>query len=65
MAWAASAMISTVRQAFMPSSPASAKRMAAVAMPVRGQSALKAMPSALNSSAMPSTHIDMPNLAIE
>ena len=33
-------------------------------MPVRGQSALKAIPSALNSSAMPSTHIDMPNLAI-
>jgi len=32
--------------------------------PVRGQSAFTAMPSALSSSAMPSTHIDMPYLAM-
>ena len=57
-------MISTVRQRRMPSSPAERERMAAVAMPVRGHSALKAMPSAVNSSAMPSTHMLMPNLAM-
>ena len=57
-------MISTVRQCLRPSSPARANWMAAVAMPVRGHRALKAMPSLLNSSAMPSTHIDMPNLAM-
>ena len=32
--------------------------------PVRGQSAFTAIPSALSSSAMPSTHIDMPYLAM-
>ena len=39
-------------------------RCAAVAITVRGHSALTAMPSARNSSAMPSTHMLMPNFAI-
>lgn len=32
--------------------------------PVLGQSALQAIPSSLNSSAMPRMHMDMPYLAI-
>lgn len=33
-------------------------------IPVRGQSALTAIPSGFNSSAIPSTHIDIPYLAM-
>ena len=57
-------MISGVRARRMPSSPPSTNSIAAVAMIVRGQSALNAIPSSLNSSAMPSTHRLMPNFAI-
>ena len=39
--------------------------VAAVAMIVRGHSAFTPMPSSFNSCAMPSTHMLMPNLAME
>ena len=51
IAWAASAMISGLRQRFMPSSPPSTLAIAAVAMPVRGHRQLKAI-LPLNSSAI-------------
>ena len=46
------------------SSPPSKFLMAAVAIAVRGQSALTATPCSRNSPAMPSTHMLMPNFAI-
>ncbi len=63
--YAASAMISGVRDIRMTRSPPSRFLMAAVAMVVRGQSALTAMPFARSSPARPSTTRLMPYLAIE
>ncbi len=57
-------MISGVRALAIASSPPSRFWTAAVAMIVRGHRELKAMPSSLNSSAMPSVHMLIPNLAI-
>ncbi len=45
IAWAASAMISGVRATFIAASPPTMNSTAAVAISVRGQSELKAMPS--------------------
>jgi len=64
IACAASAMISGLRDCFIIASPPSICT-AAVAMVVRGQSALAAMPSCLNSSAQASVHRLMPYLAME
>ncbi|KAH9393240.1 hypothetical protein TYRP_021930 [Tyrophagus putrescentiae] len=61
MAYAASAMMSTFRQNFAVSSTPPKEAIAAVRISVRGQSAFTAMERSLNSSAMPSTHIDMPH----
>jgi hypothetical protein len=63
MWWAASAMMSGVRERRRMSSPPSMPT-AAVSMVVRGQRALKAMPSPRNSAAMPSTHMLMPYFAM-
>ena len=64
IACAASAKISGLRERAIASSPPSRFCTAAVAMIVRGHSALKAMPSSRNSSAMPSVHMLMPYFAI-
>ncbi|HWK18326.1 MAG TPA: hypothetical protein VNR66_12815 [Solirubrobacteraceae bacterium] len=53
MAWAASPTISGRRDPFIATSPPTTFWTAAVAISVRGQSALKATPSGRNSSAMP------------
>ena len=57
-------MISGLRARAIVVSPPSRFCTAAVAITVRGQSALTAMPASRNSSAMPSTHRLIPNLAI-
>ena len=62
---AASARISGVREARMIASPPSRFLIAAVAIVVRGQSALTAMPRARNSPAKPSTQRLIPYFAIE
>ena len=59
--WAASPMMSGVREAAIICSPPSRFSTAAVAIVVRGQSALAAMPASRNSPAQPRTHIDIPN----
>ncbi len=63
IATAASATISGVRPCRASASPPRTLS-AAVAMTVRGQSAFTAMPRSRSSSAIPSTHIDMPYFAI-
>lgn len=62
--YAASPIIASVRDFFTESSPPSKFFTAAVAIAVLGQSALTATPRSLNYSAIPSTHIDIPYLAI-
>ena len=57
-------MMSGEREPFIAASPPSRFFTAAVAIAVRGHSALNATPSRRNSSAMPSTHMLMPNLAM-
>ncbi len=51
-------------RAFVRASWPAIKRIASVSIAVRGHSALTAMPRARNSSAIPSTHSDMPYFAI-
>src|SRR5215472_16718550 len=60
IAWAASATIPGLRERRIMAGPPRANSTAAVAMVVRGQSALQAMPAARNSSAIPSMHSDIP-----
>ena len=62
--YAASPMMSGVRAPAIVELPPSRFCTAAVAITVRGQSALTAMPCLRNSPAMPSTHMLMPNFAI-
>src|SRR3954471_16893574 len=57
-------MISGLREAFIIAPPPRRLLIAAVAIVVRGQSALNAMPADLYSPDMPSTHMLMPNFAI-
>src|SRR5262249_27219714 len=64
IAYAASPMISGLREPFSVELPPSRFCTAAVAITVRGHSALTAMPADLYSPAMPSTHMLMPNFAI-
>ena len=64
MTCAASATISGLRARAMAGSPPSRFCTAAVAITVRGQSALTAMPFGRSSSARPSTHKLMPYLAM-
>ena len=65
MTCAASATISGLRERRIIAAPPSANSTAAVAMVVRGQSALQAMPAARYSCASPSMHSDMPYLDSE
>ena len=57
-------MISGVRLMRIMASPPSRLPTAAVAMVVRGHSALTATPADFNSPDSPSTHMLMPNLAM-
>src|SRR6476659_877387 len=57
-------MMSGLRDAIIMFAPPSRLLIAEVAIVVRGHSALNAMPADLNSPAMPSTHMLMPNFAI-
>src|ERR1041384_3911173 len=57
-------MIAGLREPFMAASPPSRFWIAAVAIVVRGHSALTAMPSRRSSPAMPSTHMLMPYFAM-
>ena len=57
-------MISGLREPFIAASPPKRFLIAAVAIVVRGHSALNAMPADLYSPAMPSTHMLMPYFAI-
>src|ERR1700733_15862876 len=64
IAYAASPMISGLREPFIVEPPPSRFCTAAVAITARGHSALTATPADLYSPAMPSTHMLMPNFAI-
>src|SRR5438132_12140844 len=57
-------MIAGLREPRIAFAPPSRFWIAAVAIVVRGHSAFTAMPADLNSPAMPSTHMLMPNFAI-
>src|SRR5688572_1192031 len=57
-------MISGLREPRIAASPPRRVWIAAVAIVVRGHSALTAIPSFLNSPDMPTTHIAIPNCAI-
>src|ERR1700733_6442967 len=64
IAYAASPMISGLREPFIVEPPPSRFCTAAVAITVRGHSALTATPADFYPPAMPSTHMLMPNFAI-